>query len=162
VNIRINSFGESEEEIRFVRDTVFGEEQMVRRELDSDGMDTQCIHVVATDNRSNPIGAGRMQPDGKIGRLAVLKKWRGRGIGGRLLEALIESAQNLDLDKVHLHAQLQAVPFYHKCGFDKDGQEFLEAGIRHINMIRNTKQKHGEKTSDLACGAASETSRLCR
>jgi predicted GNAT family N-acyltransferase len=160
MNIRTTSFEESEEDIRFVRDTVFGEEQKVCRELDWDGMDTRCIHVVATDTRRNPIGTGRMQPDGRIGRLGVLKTWRGRGIGGRMLEALIESAHSLDLDEVHLHAQLQMVSFYYKRGFAKDGGEFMEVGIRHINMTRSTKQAHGETTSDVACGVVSETSRL--
>jgi len=92
-----------------VRDTVFGAEQKVRRELDWDGIDIQCIHVVATDDRGNPIGTGRMQLDGRIGRLAVLKEWRNGGIGGQMIEALIETARRRGLGGVRLHAQLQAV-----------------------------------------------------
>ena len=79
MHTKVTSFGESESDIRSIRDTVFGEEQKVPRELDWDGNDPSCIHVVATDSEGAAIGTGRMQPDGRIGRLAVLKQWRRRG-----------------------------------------------------------------------------------
>jgi len=156
VNIRVTSFEESEEDVRFVRDTVFGDEQKVRRNLDWDGMDAKCIHVIATDNRRNPIGTGRMQPDGRIGRLAVLKSWRNRGIGGRMLEALVKAACSLDKDEVYLHAQLPAVPFYQKRGFEKEGEEFIEAGIHHINMTRSIQQAYGDTLPKLVRSADSD------
>ncbi len=138
MNIKVVSYEASEGDIRFVRNTVFGEEQKVPRELDWDEADPYCIHVVATDDEGNPIGTGRMQPDGRIGRLSILKSWRRQGIGTRMLEALVESARRGGLEKVYLHAQLQAVPFYEKRGFKKNGEAFAEAGILHINMTRDT------------------------
>ncbi len=138
VKIEITSFKKSEANIRSVRDTVFGQEQKVARELDWDGIDPHCIHVVATDDNGNPIGTGRMQPDGKIGRMAVLEYWRGRGVGRKMLEALVESARSHGIAQVHLHAQVHAVPFYERSGFQRAGTEFMEAGIRHINMTRMT------------------------
>jgi predicted GNAT family N-acyltransferase len=148
MNIKVTSFEESGEDIRCVRDVVFGMEQKVRRELDWDGNDPHCAHVVAVDNGGNPIGTGRMQPDGRIGRLAVLKQWRNRGIGSGMLEALVETARRNGLEKVYLHAQVHAVPFYEKNGFDRDGDEFMEAGIRHMNMTRNTLSAHRDTSPE--------------
>ena len=142
MNIRITTFEASEREIRFVRDTVFGGEQDVPRELDWDIHDPDCVHAVATDESDNPIGTGRVLPDGRIGRLAVLKPWRGRGIGGEMLEALVQSARRRGLDEVYLHAQVHAMPFYEKSRFKQDGDEFVEAGIKHVNMTRETRPEH--------------------
>jgi predicted GNAT family N-acyltransferase len=137
MDVTIRSFREAEKEIRFIRDIVFGEEQNVEREVDLDGKDSQSIQVVATDDDDNPIGTGRMQPDGKIGRLAVLDSWRGQGTGEKMLQALLETAEKEGFQEVFLHAQIHAISFYEKCRFHKDGKEFLEAGIPHVKMTRN-------------------------
>ena len=137
MNVIIRSFRESEKEIRFIRDIVFGQEQNVAREVDWDGKDSQSIQVVATDDDNNPVGTGRMQPDGKIGRLAVLDSWRGKGTGQKMLRVLVEAAEKEDFQEVFLHAQVHAISFYEKCRFHKDGEEFLEAGIPHVKMTRN-------------------------
>ena len=136
MNVTIRSFREAESDIRFIRDIVFGQEQNVAREVDWDGKDSQSIQVVATDD-DNPVGTGRMQPDGKIGRLAVLDSWRGQGTGQKLLRVLVENAEKEDFQEVFLHAQVHAISFYEKCRFHKDGEEFLEAGIPHVKMTRN-------------------------
>lgn len=137
--IVITSFAESAADIRSVRDAVFGQEQHVPREVDFDDQDPHCVHVVATDAGGTPIGTGRMQRDGRIGRLSVLKQWRGQGIGARMLEALVASARGRGLEKVYLHAQVQAIPFYERRGFVRDGSEFLEAGMRHVTMTRSAR-----------------------
>lgn len=134
--IRLAAFAEVEREVRAVRDEVFGREQSVPRELDWDGNDARCVHAVALDGEGRPVGTGRLQPDGRIGRLAVVKPWRQRGVGGRLLEALVEAARARGLGEVRLHAQIQAEEFYARRGFEPDGPEFLEAGLRHRVMRR--------------------------
>jgi predicted GNAT family N-acyltransferase len=68
--------------------------------------------------------------------MAVLKAWRGRGIGGLLLDALIEAARRRGHRGVALSAQVHAVPFYRAHGFVEEGGEYLEAGIRHQAMRR--------------------------
>lgn len=138
-HITMTSFAESAADIRSVRDAVFGQEQRVAREINFDDQDLHCLHVVATDAGGTPIGTGRMQPDGRIGRLSVLKQWRGQGIGARMLEALVASSRDRGLEKVYLHAQVQAIPFYERRGFERDGAEFLEAGMRHVAMTRNAR-----------------------
>jgi predicted GNAT family N-acyltransferase len=143
MNIHVTSFEKSEGEIRSIRDAVFGLEQKVHRTLDWDGKDSRCTHVLAIAPDGNPIGTGRMQPDGRIGRLAVLKPWRGRGVGRGMLEALVEEARALGLSEVHLHAQVHAMDFYRRCGFRKAGLEFMEAGIRHIHMTKTLRPEKG-------------------
>ena len=137
MNVIIRSFREAEKEIGFIRDIVFGQEQNVAREVDWDGKDSQSIQVVATDDDKNPVGTGRMQPDGKIGRLAVLDSWRGQGIGQKMLRVLVETAEKEGFQEVFLHAQVHAVSFYEKCGFHKNGEAFSEADIPHVKMTRN-------------------------
>ena len=139
VDIEITSFTESEDHIRFLRDTVFGQEQGVSRELDWDGEDTGCIHVLARNGTGMPVGTGRMRSDGKIGRFAVLANWRGKGIGGSLLESLVGEACDRRFKSVYLHAQTRAISFYEKHGFRKEGEEFIEAGISHFKMVKDLK-----------------------
>ena len=136
MHIFITTFQESSPVIRQVRDAVFGDEQDIPRDLDWDGRDASCIHVLATGPENIPIGTGRLQPDGRIGRLAVLKPHRGRGIGSRMLACLIEAARARGIARVYLHAQTHSVPFYEKCGFRTEGEKFQEAGIPHVNMTR--------------------------
>lgn len=147
IHTRITSYADAERAIRSIRDTVFGLEQRVAREIDWDGKDPSCLHVVATDGDGRAIGTGRLQPDGKIGRLAVLKPWRGQGIGARMLAELVECARGRGLRSVYLHAQEHAVVFYEKGGFEREGEEFLEAGIRHVAMIRHLEARDKETST---------------
>jgi predicted GNAT family N-acyltransferase len=80
------------------------------------------------------VGTGRLLPDGHIGRMAVLAAFRGKGIGGALLEALMKAAQARGDREVMLSAQVGALPFYRAHGFEPEGEEYMEAGIRHQAM----------------------------
>jgi predicted GNAT family N-acyltransferase len=119
-----------------VRFAVFVEEQRVPRELELDDMDHQSLHVVAYEN-GKPVATGRLLPDGHIGRMAVLKDWRGRGIGGRILDTLIDAARGRGDSEVVLSAQVQAAAFYRRYGFAEEGAEYMEAGIPHRRMRRS-------------------------
>ena len=121
-------------DLRAVREPVFVQEQNVPMELEWDEMDPQCRHVIARDDAHRPIGTGRLTPEHKIGRMAVLPEWRGRGVGEALLLALIEQARMQGLPEVSLHSQADAVGFYEKFGFEPYGERFEEAGIQHQSM----------------------------
>lgn len=122
------------QDLRRVRETVFVVEQKVPLELEWDAVDPVCQHVIARDGENRPIGTGRLSPQHKIGRLAVLPEWRGRGVGEALLSALIDAARVQRWSEVELHAQVDAIGFYLKHGFEPIGEEFDEAGIRHQAM----------------------------
>lgn len=81
MNIKTTFFKASEADIRIIRDAVFGQEQSVPRNIDWDGEDYACIHIMACTNNGISIGTGRIKSDGKIGRVAILKDFRGQGIG---------------------------------------------------------------------------------
>jgi predicted GNAT family N-acyltransferase len=119
-----------------VREAVFVHEQNVPLALEWDAIDGECLHVLAEDLRGNPIGTGRLLPDGHIGRMAVLKAWRGRGVGSALLTMLLALAAARGLREVLLNAQTHAVEFYRKHGFAAEGEPFLDAGIPHRRMRR--------------------------
>jgi predicted GNAT family N-acyltransferase len=114
-----------------VRETVFMREQGVSHEDEWDDLDPLCDHVLARDATGQPIGAGRLTPAHKIGRLAVLRDWRDRGVGRALLLALIDQARERGWPQVELHAQVDAIGFYQRHGFIAHGEPFVEAGIRH-------------------------------
>jgi predicted GNAT family N-acyltransferase len=121
-------------DLRAVREPVFVVEQNVPIEMEWDELDPQCHHVLARDGENKPIGTGRLTPERKIGRMAVLREWRGRGVGDALLQALIDEARRRSWEQVSLHAQVDAKGFYEKWGFEPYGEEFEEAGIRHQSM----------------------------
>ena len=111
-------------DLRAVREPVFVQEQQVPLEEEWDDLDPQCVHVIARDDAHHPIGTGRLTPKHKIGRMAVLREWRGKGVGEALLLALIERAREAGLREVSLNAQVGALGFYQKFGFVPFGERF--------------------------------------
>jgi predicted GNAT family N-acyltransferase len=122
-----------------VRTPVFVEGQGVPVEIEQDGRDGECWHALATDRSGEPIGAGRLSPEGKIGRVAVLEEWRGRGVGAALMRCLLERADAEGLAETYLHSQVDATGFYERLGFAPSGGEFVEAEIVHVKMVRRGK-----------------------
>jgi predicted GNAT family N-acyltransferase len=144
--------------LRHVRETVFVHEQQVPLELEWDEFDPVCAHVLALDAAGAPIGAGRLVPDAagvasgaesieiahrspwrecRIGRMAVLSPWRGRGVGAALLVRLVDAARARGCRRIELHAQVSALRFYERHGFAAYGEVFDEAGIPHRHMRRD-------------------------
>jgi len=118
-----------------IRFTVFVEEQRVPAEIELDEMDAKSLHAVAFGNRL-ALGTGRLLPDGHVGRMAVLKDWRGRGVGSLILKALIDAARSRGDRELMLSAQVHAIAFYRAHGFVEEGAQYMEAGIPHVDMRR--------------------------
>ena len=129
----VTSWAADRPRLQPVRREVFVIEQRVPEAEEWDDDDEVCVHVLALRNRE-PVGTGRISPAGKIGRLAVLSEFRGRGIGDRILLMLIEQARHRGLAEVTLNAQVHAMPFYERHGFKAQGEVFDEAGIPHRRM----------------------------
>jgi predicted GNAT family N-acyltransferase len=116
-----------------VRLVVFVEEQRVPAELEMDEKDASCVHAVAfLDDRA--VGTGRLLPDAHIGRMAVLKEFRGQGVGGAILRQLMRAARERGDREIVLSAQVHAVAFYREHGFEVYGGVYDEAGIPHQDM----------------------------
>lgn len=141
------SFQDARLDIALVRETVFQQEQGVASTLDWDGLDDRCDHLIAYIHQL-PVGVARLrsldsaiefEPSKKITKLervAVLKPWRGQGIGQALVKATIDFAQRQGVTLLTLHAQLPSVSFYEALGFIPSSQPFSEAGIEHIKMMK--------------------------
>ena len=134
VTVRRVSWNKAATALRAIRNTVFVDEQSVPAELEWDGVDEQCLHVLAASAAGEAIGTGRLLPDGHIGRMAVLKHWRGYGVGGTILTELIAAARERQHAVVELSAQTHALEFYRRHGFEVVSGEYLEAGIPHRAM----------------------------
>lgn len=125
-----------------IREKVFVEEQGVAPEDEYDEFDSSSTHFVAYDAEGSPCGTARWRetPGGiKLERFAVLKHCRGTGIGAMLINNIlhdIEEDPNVSEQKLYMHAQSTAVGFYKRFGFEVVGDEFLECGIRHYEMVK--------------------------
>jgi predicted GNAT family N-acyltransferase len=130
------SWDEARRQARPIRLAVFVEEQSVPVEVEWDKHDTTSVHALAYSDAGQAIATGRLLPDGHIGRMAVLKDWRGKGVGGALLERLIAAARARGDKEIELFAQTHARDFYRRYGFVESGAVFEEAGIPHQAMRR--------------------------
>jgi predicted GNAT family N-acyltransferase len=115
-----------------IRRQIFIEEQGVPADLEWDGLDATAMHAKATSLTGETIGTARLLPGGQIGRMAVLREWRGLGVGTAMLQRLIACAP--EKERLFLNAQTSAESFYRRNGFEPEGEIFMEAGIPHIRM----------------------------
>ena len=113
---------------------MFIAEQGVPGALEWDEWDGTAEHAIAFSPGNIAIGTGRLLPDGRVGRMAVLPEWRHRGTGAELLRVLVERARATGLASISLHAQVHARGFYGRFGFLEHGAVFGEAGIPHVEM----------------------------
>ena len=134
-SVLITDWSSHQRELSAIRQAVFVDEQQVPPELELDALDATAIHALALLDGA-PVGTGRLLADGRIGRMAVLKSARGKGIGEALLGALMQAAADQGMKEVQLHAQLHAMGFYEKAGFTAFGAVFDDAGIAHRAMRR--------------------------
>lgn len=134
IHVEHGSWKELQHACERVRLMVFVAEQKVPKELELDGLDASCEHFVAYDARRMAMGCARLLPDGHIGRVAVLRPFRGRGVGLAVMKAVLDYAREAGMKEVFLGAQTHAVPFYEKLGFAAEGEPFDEAGIEHRHM----------------------------
>jgi len=124
-----------------VRRQVFVREQGISENLVFDGHDREALHMVVKDGE-RVIGSARVQfladNQAKLERMAVLKRYRRKGIGKEMLLFLDTIWKDKQVQQVIIHAQLEVVPFYKLCGFDEFGSPFREASIKHIEMRKIT------------------------
>ena len=122
-----------------LRRQVFVVEQGVPPEVERDEHDATAAHAIAVQD-GNVVATGRMvfvsPAEARIGRMAVAGPFRRRGIGSRVLSCLEDHARGQGKARILLHAQLPVFGFYVGHGYVSQGGEFLEAGIRHITMVK--------------------------
>ena len=137
VSIRVSRSPEDIERCVVVRRIVFVEGQGVTEREEVDGLDPECAHLLAEDE-GRLVGTARLRDGGqgkaKAERVAVLEEQRGRGTGRALMRALEEAAREAGFREVVLAAQVSAIPFYERLGYEAYGEPFFEARIEHRYM----------------------------
>ena len=119
-----------------IRKEVFHKEQNIDISMMSDDKDKDAFHCIIYDF-GIPVGSGRLYKDEDgyhIGRVAVLKEYRGKNLGRDLMTGLIKKAWETGAEKVSIHAQEHVIEFYEGLGFVKKGDIFIEADIPHVEM----------------------------
>ena len=138
-SVRIATWQQDQRVIQLLREQIFIVEQQVPIALEWDGLDANCIHVLAILDAEHAIGTARLHINegshiGHIGRMCVLPAYRHSGVATSLLRLLLDQASQLSLKGFQLNAQTYITPFYEKFGFVCDGDEFMDAGIPHLHM----------------------------
>ena len=137
-SVQSGSWGLLEMDAKRIRRAVFIEEQHIPEQDEWDVQDAVSLHFVLytlTENdQAKAIATARLLSDHSIGRVAVLQAHRGKGIGRLLMKKVIEQAKKEQREYVKLSSQVHAVAFYESLGFVKEGQEYLDCGIPHIDM----------------------------
>ncbi len=124
-----------------IRFKVFVEEQQVSPEAEADDLDAVAHHWVVRNDRGDMVATARLTDlgdgVGQVGRVAVLKSERGRGIGKILMEQIEQDARQMGFNRLILHGQVQCQTFYEKLGYDvTDPIAFMEENILHVHMAK--------------------------
>ncbi|MBZ8179653.1 GNAT family N-acetyltransferase [Oscillatoria salina] len=139
LEIRFVSYPEAEKPIRIIRTKVFQEEQKVDPKLEFDGKDESCQHLLAYFD-GEAVGTARIRCinnfQAKIERLAVLPFARRKGVGKQLMEKALAILAENGYQVVEINAQIYVKDLYSKLGFTPVGEEFLEAGMPHLKMVK--------------------------
>ena len=148
IQIKQISSDEAKAQAFAIRMRVFVREQRVPAAIELDRDDDRAIHFLAT-SEGKAVGTARVvlhHGSAKIGRMAVLKSHRGKGVGKKLLRRTVATAKKLGARSIYLHAQVPVIEFYQKLGFRCVGAVFDEAGIPHRKMILKKTRKRPQRT----------------
>ncbi len=138
MNILKVSNEQEQKDAYFVRQKVFVEEQNVSLEEEMDQFDDIATHFVGYEDNL-PVAASRLryvEGYGKLERICILKKYRGRGYGKQMILHMEQEVSNQGYEKSKLNAQIQALDFYKNLGYEVVSEEFMDAGIPHVTMTK--------------------------
>ena len=136
LKIEIVKWTDGLSQLKNIREKVFIQEQKVTPQLEWDGMDEKAIHFLVFNDKA-AIGCARaivIKDHMQLGRMAVLKEYRGQGIGSALLEKAMTIAKLNQLSAIYISAQCHAIDFYKKFGFEVTSDIYLDAEIPHRDM----------------------------
>ena len=124
-----------------IRRQVFIQEQSILEQDEWDALDAVSLHFVVYDRHlendlkiNQAIATARLLENNSIGRVAVLKSYRSKGVGRLIMQQIIEHARTEKRQFLKLSSQVHAIAFYESFGFQVKGEEYLDCGIPHIDM----------------------------
>lgn len=121
-------------QLKQIRTEVFIEEQHVPTYIEWDALDADAIHLLALDEKNQPVGCARILKHGRVGRMAVAKPWRGSGLGKALIEKAVQICRRLNMPIINISSQTHAIKFYEKAGFVVTSEAYIDANIWHVDM----------------------------
>lgn len=137
--IQSGTWSELESQAKLIRRAVFIEEQNIPESEEWDAQDPISLHFIVYE-QDQVIATARLLENHSIGRVAVLKKYRGLGIGQLLMQHIIQVAKDQNRPLLKLSSQVHATKFYENLGFQLQGTEYLDCGIPHVDMTMNFKK----------------------
>jgi len=135
IKINIVTTDQDYRDCLYIRNKVFIEEQNINEELEYDDKKVSAIYILAKINLI-PIGTARYRSTKvgmKLERFAVLKEYRGLGVGKSLVSFLLKTLKSEK--NLYLNSQKKVAGFYKKLGFKIRGDVFYEAKIPHYKMV---------------------------
>ncbi len=133
-SVKQGSWDQLQQDAKLIRELVFISEQNIPEQDEWDDQDAISQHFVVYDH-NQPIATARLLANNSVGRVAVLKTYRGQGIGRLIMLQIIAYAQAQKRPSLQLSSQVHAISFYEKLGFSIQGDEYDECGIPHIEMV---------------------------
>lgn len=133
-SVKQGSWDQLQQDAKLIRELVFISEQNIPEQDEWDDQDAISQHFVVYD-QNQPIATARLLANNSVGRVAVLKPYRGQGIGRLIMLEIIAYAQAQKRPSLQLSSQVHAISFYEKLGFSIQGDEYDECGIPHIEMV---------------------------
>ncbi|HBO71256.1 MAG TPA: GNAT family N-acetyltransferase [Acinetobacter sp.] len=133
-SVKYGSWDQLQQDAKLIRKLVFISEQNIPEQDEWDDQDAISQHFVVYDH-NQPIATARLLANNSVGRVAVLKAYRGQGIGRLIMLQIIAYAQAQKRPSLQLSSQVHAISFYEKLGFSIQGDEYDECGIPHIEMV---------------------------
>lgn len=137
MNIQLVETAEEKQDAFSIRFNVFVGEQGVPEDIELDEHDDDAIHFICYSNTRKPIAASRIRfidGAGKLERICVLKDYRGKSIGSKLIQKMEDTIRSHDVHVAQLNAQTHATDFYRRLGYHVISESFMDAGIPHVAM----------------------------
>ena len=131
--IQSGNWHELQHDAQLIRRSVFVQEQNISENDEWDDQDAISLHFVVYD-QNQAIATARLLENHSIGRVAVLKQYRGKSIGQLLMQHIIQVASEQKREYLKLSSQFYVIGFYENLGFEVKGEEYLDCGIPHIDM----------------------------
>ena len=128
------------QESRFIRETVFLDEQGFEKEYDEN--DDIAKHIVIYDN-TTAVATCRVYWDKEVncyhvGRIAVLKHYRGNGLGIKIVTEAEKPIKALGGNEVFISGQVRVAEFYiNKLGYTQYGEAYLEENVPHVALKKS-------------------------
>lgn len=137
--MEIKVFDKINDDARYIRNTVFIEEQGFEREYDE--IDSISTHIVIYDE-GTALGTCRVFFDEALGcyhtgRIAVLKEHRGKGLGRVLVTEGERVAKAKGGKEIYIGGQVRVKDFYERLGYIAFGEEFMDEGVPHIGLKKS-------------------------